>query len=114
MLQVGDKFWYITGYEHPYLVAVEVTIEEIWEPGDTPFYWVDEPIGHAISDSEVMTRDEAKRELKSRKREASSGKSSLEEWRRKSCRFVASTRADTTPDDCLASLKPKEHGKEWF
>lgn len=89
--KVGDKAWYIPGFEHPYLIVVEVELLEEMYP---QIFWLDEPIGHAVlGPGELYTNlNEAKIELEKRKKEAASGTSSLDRFRKGNAKFILSTK----------------------
>lgn len=75
-LKVGDKRWYIPGYRGPGLIAILCTIKEV----DTTyrdqhfdgviFYWLDEPIGHAVTEDALLRGDPAMEVLMNRYDEA--------------------------------------------
>jgi hypothetical protein len=58
-LRVGDKMWYV---DTVYNIAILVTIEEVDDyfrkqnPNSYLFYWVDEPVGHALDRDELVAR----------------------------------------------------------
>ena len=124
-----DKsYWFIPGYGHPALLVIKITKVEESEnnkiKGNTKFHWISEPIGHALTDDELMTKTEAKRELKLRKEalkkpdsiKVGKQKSTLHNWRIGQANFIIST----YPKDHKITVKeflkqfPAEKDVEWF
>jgi len=76
-LKLGDRLWYVSGYSGEHLIAIECTITEVDDHFRKAhsdaylFYWVDEPVGHALSYDEIfLTKEEALAELLDRYYEA--------------------------------------------
>ncbi|MDE1833807.1 MAG: hypothetical protein KGH64_00555 [Candidatus Micrarchaeota archaeon] len=60
--KVGDEAWFVPGYAQSYLIAIKVKVIEVDDYG----YWIDEPVGHEVSDYDLLTREQAEKELRNR------------------------------------------------
>jgi hypothetical protein len=96
-------------------------------PGGYVFWWMSEPIGHAVTDYDLMTKAQARKELECRKEIAKKPdsirvgrqKSSLHAWRLGQAKFIMSTwkNANYEPKMTIKEfLKqfPSEEDTEWF
>lgn len=117
MIKVGDKRWYVTGYENP--LTIKVNIDFIDEYG---FLWFDdEPLGHEVAEDELYDNlDDALAEMEYRKSERENGETgkefTLEDFRKKIAKFILSTRKDDnrTVEEFLKDYPEKEKGVDWF
>lgn len=74
--EAGDTVWYIPGYSDNYLIAIKCQIKHVdnyyrkLNPRAKLFYWLDEPVGHAVTEDELFaSRQTAIAELKVREAE---------------------------------------------
>jgi len=106
-IKIGDKRWYVYGYESP--LTIKVNIDFIDEDG---FLWLDEPLGHAVSEDELYENlDDAMAEMETRM-----DKFTLEDFRLNNAEFILSTRKDDnrTAEEFLKDYPKKEKGVDWF
>jgi hypothetical protein len=91
---VGDKVWYI---DFGYRLIIKCTILDIDdkisdEPGETTFMWIDEPIGHAVTDDELIDGGVPLAEIDiDVEGDERSKKYSLTEFRERRIEFIKST-----------------------
>lgn len=127
--KTGDTVWYLAGF-----VAVRCTILEVEDcfrrkhPDAYLFYWLDEPVGHAVGADDLYdTREAAEAALREAIAESpheASEPETLGDCRRDRNEFVKSTHLDaaTTDDqrraveeDWAARRYPdKQRGTDWF
>lgn len=127
----GDVVWYLSAF-----VAVRCTIVEVQDefrkkhPMGVIYYWLDEPVGHAVDAEELYdTREEAEVALREWIMEiphSAADVYSLDDERRRVGRFLKKTHAisglsperiraeDAAVDEWLKTLPPKERGTDWF
>ena len=106
-IKIGDKRWYVYGYESP--LTIKVNIDFFDEDG---FLWLDEPLGHAVSEDELYENlDDAMAEMETRM-----DKFTLEDFRLNNAEFILSTRKDDnrTAEEFLKDYPKKEKGVDWF
>jgi hypothetical protein len=128
--KVNDKVWFIpVGC----FIAIKCTIAEIddefrkKEPQAYLFYWLDEPVGHGVSNYELYkTKKLALEELKQGYKEAlDEGRDNLlvtlEEYRKHRINFIVNTWQDCSENEKIyyknawnLRLPIKEQRKEWF
>jgi hypothetical protein len=123
--------WYIAGFCHPSLLAIKVkwTARDPVKKGDLIFGDISEPIGHSITEDELLTKRQAIRELELRKQELpkrlktrphkNDKSSSLHRWRRVMATFILGTQGSkiNSPKQItswLAKHFPDEKNVEWF
>src|SRR5258708_1945646 len=124
-LELNKEYWYIPGFRGDSLIAIKVKIIEIDDqfrkqhPESYLFYWVDEPVGHAVSDDELISRREAEDELMSRFEGNSEDEiADLTAWRTRSLSFIRGTHVrnamnvDNFPR--AESYPAKQQGVDWF
>lgn len=107
---VGDTVWYLDcGYRifiKCKIVDIDepITVEPNKENFETSFYWLDEPIGHAVTDDELLSYVDHKTPI------------SLEEFRQKRISFIESTwRRCGIADKILMSEYPdKQRNVDYF
>lgn len=110
MIKVGNKRWYVYGYDTPLLI--HVTIVDIDEFG----IWIDEPLGHEVYEDELYDNlDDAMQEMKARK-SGTNDPFTLEEFRVNSAEFILSTRKDDnrTVEEFLNDYPEKIKNVDWF
>ena len=116
-IKIGDKRWYVYGYESP--LTVKVNIDFIDEYG---FLWFDdEPLGHEVAEDELYDNlDDALAEMEDRKSERENGEIgeefTLEDFRKRMAEFILSTREgdDRTVKEFLKDYPEKIKGVDWF
>ena len=114
-IKIGDKRWYVYGYETP--LTIRVTIIEIDELGDIWIdelgdIWIDEPLGHEVYEDELYDNlDDAMAEMETRR-----DRFTLEEFRLNSAEFILSTRKDDNriAEEFLKDYHKKEKCVDWF
>jgi hypothetical protein len=116
-------YWYIPGNGYPALLAIRVYKAEKschdTGPGGYVFWWMSEPIGHAVTDDDLMTKAQAKLELAELKKIAHKDCkkiSTLHDWRVKQAKFIISTHPKEDRMSVKEFLKqfPSEKETEWF
>ena len=123
------SYWYVPGHSCNIQIAIKVyKVEQSSNKiplGGYVFWWMSEPIGHSITDNDLMTKVQARRELAARKKEAWESKISfkkypkldnLHDWRVNQARFIMSThpKEDRMPVKKFLSEYPPEEETEWF
>lgn len=128
-LKVGDKRWYVPGYSAESLIAIRCTITEVdttfrdKHPDGVIFYWLDEPVGHAVTEDDLLLGDPALETLMARYQEAQEdseedeeepGDATLQEFRDVGEYVIQ--RSWTYSGEHHPGFKPwpeKEPGKDW-
>ena len=110
-MNVGDKRWYVFGYERPLAIRVTITLIDEYD-----FCWIDEPLGHSVSEDEFYTCEEAICELNERKIESEIEElGTLDEFRESSAEFILSTWKDPiTIEEFLKEYPEKIKDVDWF
>lgn len=114
----GEIIWFVP---QNCRLVIRCTIEEVDDefrkkhPDSYLFYWVDEPVGHALSEDEIcLTKEEA---------EEVAGNGIYSEdllfWRRKQLKFIISTWKDAPEEEkdvekVLLNYPEKQEGIDWF
>lgn len=133
--KIGDKIWFIPGYRGHHLIAIHCTITEIddefrkLDPKAYLFYWIDEPVGHALGNDEMyLTRKEAISRLRKRADDLIADgdieelelNANLDTYRVTSIDSIIGTWKLSNTDaakkhaEIASSLKEKEQPTEWF
>ena len=129
----GDVVWYVASYNPP--LAIKCKIDQVEDqfrkkhPDAYLFYWLDEPVGHAVSSDELYdTREQAESEFNSRVAELKQACEeegleydheplTLEKYRQLTIEFIKKTWEDAGhkfPEDKTLLYPDKEEGTEWF
>ena len=118
MIKIGDKRWFVVGYEPP--LAIKVNVDFIDEYG---FLWLDEPLSHAASEDELYDNledtlaemEDRKSEIEMKYREGDE-EFTLEDFRERMAKFILSTREsdNRTVEEFLKDYPEKTKGVDWF
>lgn len=125
-LKVGDKRWYIPGYRMESLIAILCTVKEVdmtfreKHPDGVIFYWLDEPVGHAVTEDELHLRDNAMSTLMGRyedeldEDELVLTNAQLAEFRKQNQKFIAdSWKHNGEEHPGFTPLPEKQLWEEW-
>jgi hypothetical protein len=125
----GDKVWYIPGYRAKDLIVIHCAIIDV-DDTENPFYWLDEPIGHSVGESDIYDKlEHAETELRFRyvraRKEAEDDNEdppgddagNLELFRKTGKSFIVKTHeahGGKHPGFSSEMCPPKKAGKDWF
>lgn len=124
----GDKVWFIPNSAE---IAILCTIDEVDDefrkihPDSYLFYWIDEPVGHALAEDEMIAANEVSIEevkeiledCKEQDKEQNSKKyNTLEEYRERTISFIKGTwERNGCGDKWIDTVYlDKEYKKEWI
>lgn len=121
--KVGDRKFYIPGYRLHGLICILCTITEVDDRGG---YWLDEPIGHVVHETELLYQDEATVELLARYQDeleddyqlgddTASPDVTLGQFRSEAINFINATRRNANCEDAdFSHLTEKKPWWGWF